>query len=85
MSHVCHALMHVRQAVTVALEWRNLTYTVRVGRGKKATSKTILDRLSGVAPPSHLLAIMGPTGEIGHQSQPGQQVRLGTSSLSMER
>ncbi len=50
------------QAVRVALEWRNLTYTVTVGRGKKATSKTILDRVSGVAPPGHLLAIMGPTG-----------------------
>lgn len=46
----------------MALEWRNLTYTVPVGRGKKKTTKTILDRLSGVAPPGHLLAIMGPTG-----------------------
>jgi hypothetical protein len=52
------------QAVTVALEWRNLTYTVPVGKdkGKKKSTKVILDRLTGVAPPGHLLAIMGPTG-----------------------
>jgi ABC-type multidrug transport system ATPase subunit len=48
--------------VTVALEWRNLTYTVPVGKGKKKGTKMILDRLTGVAPPGHLLAIMGPTG-----------------------
>ena len=51
-----------QQAVTVALEWRNLTYTVPVGKGKKKRTKKILDRLTGVAPPGHLLAIMGPTG-----------------------
>ena len=46
----------------MALEWRNLTYTVPVGKGKKKSTKMILDRLTGVAPPGHLLAIMGPTG-----------------------
>ena len=46
----------------MALEWRNLTYTVPVGKGKKKGTKMILDRLTGVAPPGHLLAIMGPTG-----------------------
>ena len=51
------------QAIKVALEWHDLTYTVRVGRGKKATNKTILDRVSGSVSPGHLLAIMGPTGE----------------------
>ncbi len=55
---------HVPQAVTVALEWRNLTYTVPVGKGKKKSTKMILDRLTGVAPPGHLLAIMGPTGAL---------------------
>lgn len=54
----------------MALEWKHLTYTVPVGRGKKKTTKTILDRLSGVAPPGHLLAIMGPTGNVMATNMP---------------
>ena len=78
----------------MALEWRNLTYTVPVGKGKKKGTKMILDRLTGVAPPGHLLAIMGPTGAplppctllwvlVGHVT--GFQSCCGTSERSIRR
>ena len=46
----------------MTLEWIDLTYTVRVGKGKAATLKTILYGVSGRVRPGSLLAVMGPTG-----------------------
>ena len=46
----------------MTLEWINLTYTVRVGKGKAASLKTILYAVSGRVRPGSLLAVMGPTG-----------------------
>ncbi|KAI7840285.1 hypothetical protein COHA_006067 [Chlorella ohadii] len=51
-----------RQAIRVTLEWRDLRYSVPVGRRRQRTSRTILEGLSAVLPPGRLLAIMGPTG-----------------------
>ncbi len=51
------------QVAAVTLEWIDLTYTVRVGKGKAATLKTILSGVSGRVRPGSLLAVMGPTGE----------------------
>lgn len=53
------SLNSVRRAELV---WADLTYTVVIGRGKKAATKTVLDGVSGVAAPGQLLAVMGPTG-----------------------
>ena len=52
----------VSQVAAVTLEWIELTYTVRVGKGKAATLKTILYGVSGRVRPGSLLAVMGPTG-----------------------
>ncbi len=55
------------QLIKVAIEWHSVTYTVPVGRGKKRTSRTIIDSACGRVTPGHLLAIMGPTGATNNQ------------------
>eukprot|EP00887_Chlorella_sp_A99_P005572 scaffold1.g5572.t1 len=52
-------LAHV---VGLELEWRDLTYAIPLGRGKKRTERIILDSLSGAVQPGRLLAILGPSG-----------------------
>lgn len=50
------------QLLKVHVEWRDLTYTVPVGRRKNRTNRTILSNLSASVPAGRLLAVMGPTG-----------------------
>lgn len=47
------------QSIRVTLEWRDLRYTVPVGRRRQRSSKTILEGLSAVLLPGRLLAVMG--------------------------
>ena len=51
------------QVPEVTIEWADLTYSVRVGKRKQASVKTILYQVSGKVKPGQLLAVMGPTGE----------------------
>jgi ABC-type multidrug transport system ATPase subunit len=44
------------------LDWRNVTYSVRIGRGKKAYDKVILDNVSGFSRRGELTGIIGPSG-----------------------
>jgi ABC-type multidrug transport system ATPase subunit len=49
----------------VSLSWNNVQYNIPVGKAAKGEAqpmRTILDGLTGAAPPSKLLAIMGPSG-----------------------
>lgn len=50
------------QAQGVTLQWRSLTYTVKVGFGKRRRSKKVLLDASGCVQPGHLLAVLGGTG-----------------------
>jgi ABC-type multidrug transport system ATPase subunit/ABC-type multidrug transport system permease subunit len=56
------SLLKLSKIIQLTIEWKNLTYIVPIGKGKKMTHKTILDDLSGQVPSSRLLAVMGPTG-----------------------
>jgi ABC-type multidrug transport system fused ATPase/permease subunit len=62
----CSVSLHVlRNALTghlVQVEWRDITYTVEVGKGAARKKKQILNGLSGIVEPGHVVAIMGPTG-----------------------
>lgn len=53
------SFVRLTRVIRVALEWRNLSYSIPVGRGKKASRKTILSSLSSHVPPGRLVAIMG--------------------------
>lgn len=44
------------------MEWKDLCYTVEIGKGQNAVKKQILHGLNGIAEPGHSVAIMGPTG-----------------------
>ncbi|CAI5992407.1 unnamed protein product [Closterium sp. NIES-65] len=46
----------------VSLAFKNVTYTVTLGRGKAKTNKLILDNLTGYVKAGSFLAIMGPSG-----------------------
>jgi len=50
------------QIIKVTLEWKDLTYTVQIGHGKKRSTRTILENLTSQVPPGRLVAVMGPTG-----------------------
>jgi hypothetical protein len=52
---------------SMSLEWKDLSYTVLAGQGRKLQKKQILHELSGRAEPGHLVAIMGPTGRSSSQ------------------
>jgi hypothetical protein len=52
----------LKRVIQVTIQWQELTYTVPVGRGKKRSTKTVLDAMSGHVEPGRLLAVMGPTG-----------------------
>jgi len=56
------SLVKLSKIIQITIEWKNLTYIVPVGKGKKMTSKTILEDLNGQVPAGRLLAVMGPTG-----------------------
>lgn len=56
------SFVRLTRVIRVALEWRDLTYSIPVGRKKSRSIKTILSRLSSHVPPGRLVAIMGPTG-----------------------
>ena len=56
------SFIRLSHVMKITIEWKDLTYLVNVGRGKKKSAKTILDSLSGQVPPGRLLAVMGPTG-----------------------
>lgn len=56
------SLVKLSKVMPITLEWKNLNYSVLVGKRKHQTAKTILDNLSGQVNPGRLLAIMGPTG-----------------------
>ena len=46
----------------ISIAWRNVSYTVAVGKKKKRTTKKVLDGMTGAAMPRHFIALMGPTG-----------------------
>ena len=56
------SLIKLSKIMPITLEWKNLNYSVIVGKRKNKTVKTILDNLTGQVTPGRLLAIMGPTG-----------------------
>ena len=47
---------------SMSVEWKDVSYSVMVGKGALSKRKQILHSLSGRADPGHLVAIMGPTG-----------------------
>lgn len=54
---------HVADAVaSPGLEWRDVTFAVRTGRGKKASEKVILDGVTGFAHKGEVTGIIGPSG-----------------------
>lgn len=56
--------MRYKHVIGVTLQWRELTYVVQTGRGRKRKPKTVLQGISGHVTPGHLLAVMGPTGAL---------------------
>lgn len=56
------SVARLKRVIQVTIQWRALSYTVPVGRGKKRTTKTVLDAMNGHVEPGRLLAVMGPTG-----------------------
>ncbi|KAF4518792.1 hypothetical protein B566_EDAN005413 [Ephemera danica] len=55
------SMPHLPRRPPVELAFKDLTYTVSEGRGKKS-QKTILKSVSGLIRPGELTAIMGPSG-----------------------
>ena len=60
--------------VSVAIEWKNINYYVRIKDSNKSkflkpvyNNKKVLDGLSGKARSGELLAIMGPTGSYRYE------------------
>lgn len=56
------SMVRLKHVIGVTLQWRDLTYVVQAGRGRKRKAKTVLQGISGHVTPGHLLAVMGPTG-----------------------
>ena len=52
----------VQKRVSVDIEFKDLTYSVTMGRGENKTQKAILHKMSGKLYNSRMVAIMGPTG-----------------------
>ena len=57
-----HSLVRFQRIMRLSIEWKNLTYTVPIGKKKKRKTKVILDQVSARVPPGRLVAVMGPTG-----------------------
>ncbi|KAG7673347.1 hypothetical protein Ndes2526B_g03213 [Nannochloris sp. 'desiccata'] len=56
------SFLKLSKIIQITVEWKNITYIMPIGKGKKKTVKTILEDLSGQVPAGRLLAVMGPTG-----------------------
>jgi ABC-type multidrug transport system ATPase subunit len=52
----------VSDASSPGLDWHHVTFSVRIGRGKKAYEKVILSDVSGFALRGEVTAIIGPSG-----------------------
>lgn len=46
--------------------WQNIKYTVKIGKGREAKEKVLLNDVSGLCKPGQLLALMGATGGKNH-------------------
>ena len=46
----------------ITLSWDRVSYSIRVGRGKKAENKKLLHEVTGIAKPGEIVAIMGASG-----------------------
>jgi ABC-type lipoprotein export system ATPase subunit len=66
------------------VEWRDISYSVEVGKGASRKTKQILCGLSGIAEPGHVVAIMGPTGS-GKTRCVNESCFISSSSYSRER
>jgi ABC-type multidrug transport system fused ATPase/permease subunit len=51
-----------RTSERISLEWKDVFYSVVVGKKDKRKENLILNNLSGFARSGHLVAILGPTG-----------------------
>eukprot|EP00123_Amoebidium_parasiticum_P014061 comp22305_c0_seq1/m.33111 comp22305_c0_seq1/g.33111 ORF comp22305_c0_seq1/g.33111 comp22305_c0_seq1/m.33111 type:complete len:668 (-) comp22305_c0_seq1:89-2092(-) len=53
---------HVEKKRQMQVTFKDVHMEVSVGKGKKATKKTILDKVNGVFQPARLTVILGPSG-----------------------
>ena len=44
------------------MSWENLCYSVDINKGRKKTTKQLLNNVSGFVRPGMLMALMGPSG-----------------------